>query len=150
MATEAVWLLDEVDPKVTATTSGFVPLFTQLQRAKLQAEALAGNYNVNVTATVPRKWVPGAWAANGGRGNVFGAEGAIVNRPTMALIGEAGPEAVRAVWPVAASPSTWATLTTRASSLRTSAPRSFGTCAGSAREPASRPSEDRHRSRCAR
>jgi len=35
------------------------------------------------------------YGSTGGNGNlVFGAAGGIVNRPTMALIGEAGPEAV--------------------------------------------------------
>jgi hypothetical protein len=38
--------------------------------------------------------LPGQFNTGGGLRAAFGAEGAIVNRPTMALIGEAGPEAL--------------------------------------------------------
>jgi hypothetical protein len=38
--------------------------------------------------------LPGSFNTGGGLRAAFGAEGAIVNRPTMALIGEAGPEAL--------------------------------------------------------
>jgi hypothetical protein len=38
--------------------------------------------------------LPGSFNTVGGLRAAFGAEGAIVNRPTMALIGEAGPEAL--------------------------------------------------------
>ena len=48
----------------------------------------ARNVTVNTNVIAPGgRYVPGG-------SNVVGAEGGIVNRPTMALIGEAGPEAV--------------------------------------------------------
>ena len=50
--------------------------------------------NTTITVTTINK-VLTQYGSTGSKGDlVFGAEGGIVNRPTMALIGEAGPEAV--------------------------------------------------------
>jgi hypothetical protein len=78
--------------KVRASVAPGSPLYTEISGyiGLLQRIPKSVNTKLNVT----RGSVPGAKYDSSGNIVGFGATGAIVTKPTLSLIGEAGPEAV--------------------------------------------------------